>query len=115
MLLVTILQRVHNGTRAWSRDIASKPKLRSYIKIKADYGETDRYVLRTRVKVHRSLLACLRQGTAPMQIEIGRYVCFPVEERLCNSCMVEDEEHFCVGCPGLMEARGPLLKLMEEA
>jgi len=25
---------------------------------------------------------------------------------------VEDEEHFCVGCPGL---RGPLLKLMEQA
>ena len=29
--------------------------------------------------------------------------------------MVEDEEHFCVGCQGLKEARGPLLKLMEEA
>ena len=52
----------------------------------------------------------------PLQIEIGRYVCFPVEERLCNSGKVEDEEHFCVGCPGLMEARGrPLLKLMKEA
>jgi len=29
--------------------------------------------------------------------------------------MVDNEEHFCVGCPGLMEARGPLLKLMEQA
>jgi len=29
--------------------------------------------------------------------------------------MVEDEEHFCVGYPGLKEARGPLLKLMEQA
>ena len=29
--------------------------------------------------------------------------------------MVEDEEHFCVGFPGLKEARGPLLKLMEQA
>jgi len=29
--------------------------------------------------------------------------------------MVEDEEHFCVGCPGLKEARGPLLKLIEKA
>ena len=33
----------------------------------------------------------------------------------CNSGKVEDEEHFCVGCPGLKEARGPLLKLMEQA
>ena len=29
--------------------------------------------------------------------------------------MVEDEEHFCVGYPGLKEARGSLLKLMEQA
>jgi len=29
--------------------------------------------------------------------------------------MVDNEEHFCVGYPGLMEARGPLLKLMEQA
>jgi len=51
-------------------------------------------------------------------IEIGRYVCLPVEERACKTCnsgMVEDEEHFCVGCPGLKEARGPLLELMEQA
>ena len=29
--------------------------------------------------------------------------------------MVEDEELFCVGCPDLKEARGPLFKLMEQA
>jgi len=28
--------------------------------------------------------------------------------------MVKDEEHFCVGCPGVKETRGPLLKLMEQ-
>ena len=61
-----------------------------------------------------------------MQTEFGRYICLPVEERTCKTCnsgMVEDEEHFCVGCPGLKEARGPLLKevrcplfkLMEQA
>jgi len=60
-------------------------------------------------------LARLRGGTAPLQIEIGRYICLPVEERTCKTGMVEDEEHLCVGCPGLKETRGPLLKLMEQA
>ena len=70
------------------------------------------------MKAYRSLLAHLRGGTAPLQIETGRYVCLPVEERTCKTCnsgMVDDEEHFCVGCSGLKEARGPLLKLMEQA
>ena len=70
------------------------------------------------MKAHRSLLARLRGGTAPLQIEIGRYVCLPVEERKCKTCntgMVEDEQHFCVGCPSLKKARGPLLRRMEQA
>ena len=29
--------------------------------------------------------------------------------------MVEDEQHFCVDCPGLKKARGPLLCLVEKA
>ena len=45
------------------------------------YGETEGYVQRTRVKAHRSLLAHLRGGTAPLQIETGRYVFLPGEER----------------------------------
>ena len=28
---------------------------------------------------------------------------------------VEDEQHFCVGCPSLKKARGPLLRRMEQA
>jgi len=50
-----------------------------------------------------------------LQIEIGRYVLPSCGRKSCNSGMVEDEEHFCVGYPGLKEARDPLLKLMEEA
>ena len=34
--------------------------------------------------------------------------------KTCNSGLVEDEEHFCVGCQGLKEARGPLFRLMEQ-
>ena len=42
----------------WKSDIASKTKLRWYIQHKADYGKTQGYVQRTRVKAHRSPLAC---------------------------------------------------------
>ena len=50
-----------------------------------------------------------------MQIETGRYIGHPIEERICRSCntrQVEDEQDFCVGCPALKEARGPLLYLL---
>ena len=58
----------------WKAEVATKPKLRSYnVTFKSDYNETEGYVQRTRVKAHKSLLARLRGGTAPLQIEIGRY------------------------------------------
>ena len=108
----------HLQRENWKDEVATKPKLRSYVTFKSDYKETEGYVERTRVKADRSLLAHLRGGTAPLQIEIGRYVCLPVEERKCKTCntgMVEDEQHFCVGCPSLKKARGPLLRRMEQA
>ena len=85
------------------------------MKFKAEYGKTEEYVQKVGVKSHRSLLARLRGGTAPLQVETGRYIGLPVEERICRSCntrQVEDERHFCVGCPALEEARAPLLHLL---
>ena len=52
------------------------------------------------MKVQRSLLANLKGGAAPLQIEIGRYVCIPAEERSCKTCnsgMVEDVKSTSVG------------------
>ena len=77
--------------------------------------KTEQYVQKVRVKSHRSLLARLRGGTAPLQIETGGYIGLPVEERICrtrNTRQVEDEQHFCGGCPALEEARAPLLYLL---
>ena len=99
----------------WQTEVSSKPKLRLYVNFKTEYGKTEEYVQKVRVKSHRSLLARLRGGTAPLQIETGRYTGLPVEERICRSCntgQVEDEQHFCVGCPALKEARAPLLHLL---
>ena len=44
----------------WKSDIVSKPKLRSNVNLKADYGGTEGYVQRTRVK-----------GTKSAQISAG--------------------------------------------
>ena len=99
----------------WQVEVLTKPKLRSYINFKTEYGETEEYVQKVRIKPHRSLLARLRGGTAPLHIETGRYVSLPVEERICRSCntgRIEDEQHFCVECPALEEARAPLLHLL---
>ena len=99
----------------WQTEVSSKPKLRLYVNFKTEYGKTEEYVQKVRVKSHRSLLARLRGGTAPLQIETCRYIGLPVEERICRSCntrQVEDEQHFCVGCPALEEARAPLLHLL---
>jgi len=53
----------HLERENWKSGIVSKLKLRSYVKLKADYGETEGYIQRTRVKAHRSPLARLRGGT----------------------------------------------------
>ena len=105
----------HLEKERWQAEVLTKPKLRSYINFKTEYGETGEYVQKVRIKPHRSLLARLRGGTAPLQIETGRYIGLPVEERICRSCntgQVEDEQHFCVECPALEEARAPLLHLL---
>ena len=100
----------------WQTEALTKPKLRSYINFKTEYGETEEYVQNVRVKPHRSLLARLRGGTAPLQIETGRYIGLPAEERICRSCntgQVEDEQHFCIECPALEEARAPPFPSLE--
>ena len=99
----------------WQTEALTKPKLRSYLNFKTEYRETEEYVQNVRIKPHRSLLARLRGGTPPLQNETGRYIGLPVEERICRSCnkgQVEDEQHFCVECPALEEARAPLLHLL---
>ena len=41
----------------WQAEVLTKPKLRSYINFKTEYGEIEEYVQKVRIKPHRSLLA----------------------------------------------------------
>ena len=51
----------------------------------------------------------------PLEIETGRYVGIPAEQRICKVCRgaVEDEVHFCITCPALTLPRIPLLQAMD--
>ncbi len=84
----------------WQQSLASKPKLRTYMLFK-DTFETEDYVRHCFSQYNRSLLAQLRCGVLPLQIEIGRFRNKKVEERICQTCeknIVEDEFHFICVC-----------------
>ena len=54
-------------------------------------------------------------GTVPLEIETGRYVGIPAEQRMCKLCRgaVEDEVHFCITCTTLILPHIPLLQAMD--
>ena len=51
--------------------MANRGFIQTKVDFKTEYGKTEEYVQKVRVKSHRSLLAQLREGTAPLQIETG--------------------------------------------
>ena len=85
----------------WSNTVGYKPKLRSYVKFKQNINVED-YVISNISRSHRSLLAQLRMGILPLNIETGRYIRKELNERLCLLCnqnSIEDEHHFLLLCP----------------
>ena len=85
----------------WQRNVNAKPKLRTYCKIKKNLG-TEHYVKLNLERNQRSILAQLRCGILPLNIETGRFTNTKLEDRkctLCNSQEVEDEMHFSLACP----------------
>ena len=84
---------------SWSNNVGFKPKLRNYTKFKQDINMENYLVKSTRYQ--RSLLAQLRLGILPLQVEVGRYYRKPLNERLCVLCsdqVIEDECHFLCYC-----------------
>ena len=67
--------------------------------VKNSYTRED-YLLKCS-RVNRSVIAKLRMGIFPLQVERGRYRNIPHYERLCESCEakeVEDLDHFLLNC-----------------
>ena len=90
----------NNYSVKWKLDVQNKPKLRSYITFKSEYG-TENYVKHCKIRRERSLIAQLRVGILPIHIETGRFRNIKLEDRtcqICNSNVVEDEFHLVCIC-----------------
>ena len=75
-------------------------KLRTYRQFKDEYG-VEQYVIKIKSVKERSALSKFRIGVAPINLELGRYLGIPVNNRFCNFCenCVEDEKHVLLSCP----------------
>ena len=85
----------------WAENVASKPKLRTYLQIKHTFG-AEPYATCRLARSQRSLMAQLRFGILPLAIEVGRYHNTSEDDRLCEMCdlnEIENEVHFILYCP----------------
>ena len=101
----------------WLNNVQDMPKLRNYKLFKNNY-EVEPYVLCFLNREKRSLVAQLRSGILPLQVEVGRWQGIPVEERICPVCnlnQVEDECHFLFECNNYdVERRSLYTKLSDD-
>ena len=100
----------------WVVDLDNKPKLcfLNSVCVNGFGGQC----WKVREKSHRRVLMMLRGGTAPFQIETGRWKGVPQEQRLCRECgsneEVEDCSHWLLRCPRWESERQHLLARVEE-
>ena len=94
----------------WLINVNNKPKLHLYGIFKNTY-ETENYCTIGLKRGQRSLLAKLRLGTLPINIEFGRYNVPPRNERWCPFCKtkIEDEIHIMFYCQLYQPLRQTLL------
>ena len=91
----------------WGNDVASQTKLDNYKIMKQEFG-AEEYVKFVMSKKLRSTLVQLRAGCLPIEIELGRYLQIPRNERLCKQCTsgtVENEKHFLFHCTRYSDIR----------
>lgn len=94
----------------WKNNLATKPKLRTYITIKENFITED-YVKFCLSRKKRSILAQFRLGILPIALETGRYKGVEVNERYCKFCpyeAVELENHVLCECSLYAEQRSIL-------
>ncbi len=93
--------------KTWEESVRQKPKLRTYITYKKAFI-VEPYVLSFMNRKKRSYLAQYRSGILPLEVETGRWINKPVEERTCKICKdgsVEDENHVTFYCTAYVKLR----------
>ena len=91
-------------------ELASKPKLRTYVTYKTEFG-LESYISSNMSRQRRSLMAQFRLGILPITVETGRFRNIPLQDRKCTICdlnEVEDEKHFLCICPVYNDIRSTL-------
>ena len=71
-----------------------------------------------KMKSERRMILKLRRGTAPVQVEMGRWRGVKREERICKECNsgeVEDVIHWLLRCPTWNSQRQPLMKMIQRS
>lgn len=84
----------------WKVSLGNYPKLRTYRTFKSVFG-LEPYVSICMNNKYRSVIAQLRSGILPLEVETGRWRGIELENRLCQLCSsgcVEDEAHFLFSC-----------------
>ena len=96
----------------WRNSLNNYPKLRTYTGFKADF-KTEPYVYTCMNKKYRSVVAQLRSGILPLEIETGRWKGTELFNRVCHLCRsgcVEDEAHFLFTCDFYKDERQSFAK-----
>ena len=101
-------QELHND-----KNCPNGNKLRTY-RLHKDRISTEPYVTANISRYERSILAKLRSGTLPLEVETGRYRQVPLDERTCKLCQasIENEIHFLVDCHFYNDIRYELFNLL---
>lgn len=84
----------------WQSSLSNYPKLRTYITFKDTFC-IEPYVCTNMNRKYRSVLAQLRSGILPLEVETGRWRGVEIEGRICKLCeddCIEDEAHFLLNC-----------------
>ena len=91
----------------WKNSLSNFPKLRTLTTFK-DSFKTEPYVSINMNRKYRSVIAQLRSGILPLEIETGRWKGTELNNRICQLCSsgcVEDEAHFLFTCDFYAEER----------
>lgn len=93
--------------------LTDNSKLYLYNKIKHDIV-LEEYLIKEKNFKNRQLIAKFRTSDHCLQIETGRYINIPRQQRLCTTCnILEDEYHFFLNCHLNQQPRNLLINTIE--
>ena len=94
--ILAFVQRLkYQYVQNWFTDVSLNRKLVLYKDFKLNFSH-ESYLDIIKIRKYRHVLAQIRTGHQSLEIEKGRYINIPRNQRLCKVCSsnIEDEYHF---------------------